>query len=80
MHKEAKSTNGCPFIYLSDRTTGGNDMWETENISINEDAVKTAIIAVKLSINQRLYNLGSLTEEMYTRAKDIILKGEVHTT
>ena len=42
----------------------------------NEETVKTAIIAIKMRINQRLYEKGALTEEMYTRAKDIIIKDE----
>jgi hypothetical protein len=79
MRKETKSTHGCPFIYLSDRVTGGKEMQVAENFTINEENVKTAIIAIKLSINQRLYNMGALTEEMYIRAKDIILKDEACT-
>ena len=46
----------------------------------NEEAIKTAIITIKLSINQRLYEKGTLTEEMYTRAKDIILRDEARHT
>jgi len=57
-----------------------DDMPTVETVSINEEKVKTAIIAIKLSINQRLYNMGALTEEMYTRAKDIILKAESFRT
>ena len=32
-------------------------------------------VEIKLHINKRLYELGLITEEMYTRAKEIILKG-----
>jgi uncharacterized protein YqgQ len=32
-------------------------------------------IEIKLHINKRLYEKGLITEEMYTRAKEIILKG-----
>jgi hypothetical protein len=55
-------------------------MQAVETVSINEEKVKTAITAIKLSINQRLYNMGALTEEMYIRAKDIILKDEAFNT
>jgi len=32
------------------------------------------IIAVKLHINQRLFEKGHITEEMYIKAKEIILR------
>ena len=41
---------------------------------INEEAMKLVVIEIKLHINQRLLELGYITEEMYTRAKVIILK------
>jgi len=40
----------------------------------NETAMKLLIIEIKLHINQKLYQKGAITEEMYTRAKDLILK------
>jgi hypothetical protein len=43
-------------------------------MEVNEEAVKLVIIEIKLHINQRLFELGQITEEMYTRAKSIILK------
>lgn len=42
---------------------------------INEDAVKLVLIEVKLHVNQRLFEQGYITEEMYTKAKEIILRG-----
>jgi hypothetical protein len=46
---------------------------------LNEEAVKNVIIEVKLHINQRLFEQGYITEEMYIKAKEIILKeGLVH--
>ena len=43
-------------------------------ITVNEAALDLAIVEIKLRINQRLYQKGALTEEMYTRAKELILK------
>jgi len=40
----------------------------------NETAMKLLIIEIKLHINQKLYQKGAITEEMYVRAKDLILK------
>ena len=42
--------------------------------TVNEEALKLAIIEIKLHINQKLYQKGALTEEMYTRAKELILQ------
>ena len=44
------------------------------NITVNEAALKLAIIEIKLHVNQQLYQKGALTEEMYTKAKELILK------
>jgi uncharacterized protein YqgQ len=44
------------------------------NPSVNESAVELAIAEIKLHINQKLYQRGALTEEMYTKAKEIILR------
>lgn len=41
---------------------------------INQEAMKLVVIEIKLHINQRLFEQGYITEEMYTRAKEIILK------
>ena len=40
----------------------------------NEDAQKRFLIEVKLHINTKLYEKGFLTEEMYMRAKELIVK------
>ncbi len=44
-------------------------------MALDEAAVKLVMVEVKLHINQRLFEQGYITEEMYTKAKDIILKG-----
>ena len=49
-------------------------MGETQTHTINEAALKPAITEIKLHINQKLYQKGAITEEMYTRAKELILK------
>lgn len=40
----------------------------------DNNAVKTAILEIKLYVNQRLYEKGAITEEMYTKAKELILQ------
>jgi hypothetical protein len=40
--------------------------------------VKNALIEIKLYINQQLYNKGAITEEMYIKAKERIIKGTPH--
>jgi hypothetical protein len=42
---------------------------------LDEEALKHVIIEVKLHVNQRLFEQGYITEEMYTKAKEIILRG-----
>ena len=44
------------------------------NLMVNEAALKLALIEIKLHVNQKLYQNGALTEEMYTKAKELILK------
>ena len=41
---------------------------------VNETALKLVTIEIKLYINQRLYEKGALTEELYMRAKELILR------
>ena len=41
---------------------------------VNEDAVKLVVIEIKLHINRNLYSKGFITEEMYVKAKEMILK------
>ena len=36
--------------------------------------MNTFLIEVKLSVNHRLFEKGYITEEMYTKAKELILK------
>lgn len=51
------------------------------NMLVNEAALEVAIIEIKLHVNLKLYQKGVLTEEMYTKAKELILKssGALHT-
>lgn len=49
-------------------------------VTVNEHALKSAIIEIKLFVNRRLYEKGALTEEMYMRAKELILKDEGTST
>ena len=44
-------------------------------MAFNEEAVKLVIVEVKLHINQLLFEQGYISEVMYTKAKEIILKG-----
>lgn len=37
-------------------------------------------IAIKLFINEKLYRRGAITEEMYERAKPVILRGAAKNT
>lgn len=43
--------------------------------TINENALKLAIIEIKLYVNRRLFEKGVLTKELYMKANDFILKG-----
>jgi len=42
---------------------------------LDKEAVKLVIIEVKLHVNQSLFEQAYITEEMYTKAKELILKG-----
>ncbi len=46
-------------------------MTEKNNTKENIDI---AIIEIKLAVNKNLYEKGFITEEMYTKAKEMILK------
>ena len=48
-------------------------MNKTEHIEQN-DVIKSFLIEIKLSINHKLFVNGYITEEMYTKAKEIIIK------
>lgn len=39
-----------------------------------DKAMNTFLIEVKLSINHKLFEKGYITEEMYTKAKELIIK------
>ena len=43
--------------------------------TINEAAMKRVLIEIKLKVNQELYRRNAITEEMYSKAKELILKG-----
>lgn len=43
-------------------------------LTVDQDALRLLVIEIKLYINQRLYQQGAITEEMYGRAKEMILK------
>ena len=40
----------------------------------NEQAMNTFLVEVKLSINHKLFEKGHITEEMYVKAKELIIK------
>lgn len=41
---------------------------------INQKKLEQVIIEIKLSVNRNLFERGILTEEMYIKAKELILK------
>ena len=41
---------------------------------LDKNAMNALIIEIKLSINRRLFEQGHITEEMYIKAKEIIIK------
>ena len=49
-------------------------MAKMDKYTINDDALSDFIIEIKLSINHTLYSKGAITQEMYIRAKELILK------
>jgi len=49
-------------------------MDKSREFIIDNSAVNLALIEIKLSVNQNLYNQGAITEEMYTKAKELIIK------
>ena len=44
------------------------------DIKINKTALSNAVVEIKLFINRRLYEKKAITEEMYTKAKELIIK------
>ena len=49
-------------------------MKEYEDTGQSNNAMNTFLIEIKLSVNQRLFENGHITEEMYTKAKELIIK------
>lgn len=41
----------------------------------NENALKLAIVEIKLQVNRKLYEKKIITEEMFAKAKELIVKG-----
>jgi len=44
------------------------------DVKVKSDAMSALVVEIKLSVNHRLYEQGYITEEMYSRAKEIIIK------
>jgi len=40
----------------------------------NKDATNALVAEIKLSVNRRLFEQGYITEEMYSKAKEVIIK------
>lgn len=47
---------------------------KTDDEKNNKIAMKSLLIEIKLSINHNLFEKGYITEEMYTKAKELIIK------
>jgi hypothetical protein len=43
---------------------------------VNEAALKLLIVEIKLAVNRKLFEREAITEEMYNKAKGMILKGQ----
>ena len=48
----------------------------TETMTVNAAAMESVIIEIKLHINRKLFEKGIITEEMHTKAKEMILKSK----
>jgi hypothetical protein len=64
--------NWTSAAYTWDR---GGGMNPATNTIIDQEALKHAVIEIKLSVNRRLFEKNVITEEMYTKAKELILRG-----
>jgi hypothetical protein len=53
----------------------GDCMEHFSALTIDETAMNHAVIEVKLAVNRKLYERKAITEEMYIKAKDMILRG-----
>ena len=51
-------------------------MERNPKLIVNENALRLAVVEIKLLVNRRLFQKGVLTEEMYTKAKELILKDD----
>jgi hypothetical protein len=51
----------------------GEDMDALQDYA-NDKAIKSMILEIKLFINRRLFEKGALTEEMYIKARELIIK------
>jgi|GEM_PF-2123495 len=51
-------------------------MENVDRPAVDEAALDLVVIEIKLFVNQKLYNKGAITQEMYARAKEMILKGD----
>ena len=61
------------FYKYKNRKAGCRLVNKTEN-TYKQEAMTALTIEIKLSINNSLFEKGYITEEMYTRAKELILK------
>jgi len=44
------------------------------SVEAKNNAMNVLIVEVKLSVNRRLFEQGYITEEMYNKAKELIIK------
>jgi len=65
---------GIKRMYFSYISTRGEEMGENQEDNRNSSVAESIILETKLLINQRLYDRGAITEEMYTKAKEIFVK------
>lgn len=57
-------------IYMTEVMT----MNPAANVKIDENALKYAVVEIKLFVNRRLFEKNAITEEMYMRAKELIVQ------
>ena len=46
----------------------------TRTVDLNRTAMDSVIIEIKLHINRKLFERGAITEEMFNKAKEIIIR------
>lgn len=49
-------------------------MGKYEDTGQTDKAMNTFLMELKLSVNHKLFEQGHITEEMYTKAKELIIK------